>query len=59
LEQSIIAPQRSNSAHLHRPWRAIGGRAGDYTDKFLADGNAVVDALATATNQRLFRDEAR
>jgi hypothetical protein len=36
-----------------------GGRAGDYTDKFMAGGNAVVDALATAVNKRLFRDEAR
>jgi hypothetical protein len=23
LEQSIIVPRRNNSAHLHRPWRAI------------------------------------
>jgi len=30
-----------------------------FIDKFLADGDAVVDALATAVNKRLFRDEAR
>ena len=46
-------------SHLHRPWRPISGRARDCIDKFLAEGNAVVDALATAVNQRLFRDEAR
>jgi hypothetical protein len=35
------------------------GPAGNFIDRFLADGDAVVDALATAVNRRLFRDEAR
>jgi hypothetical protein len=35
------------------------GRSGMFVDKFLADGDATVDALANAVNKRLFRDEGR
>jgi hypothetical protein len=38
---------------------AGGGRSGMFVDRFLADGDSTVDALATAVNKRLFRDEAR
>jgi hypothetical protein len=34
------------------------GRSGMFIDKFLADGDAIVDGLATAVNKRLFRGEA-
>ena len=35
------------------------GSTGKYTEKFLADGDKIVDALATSVNRRLFRDEIR
>ena len=34
------------------------GRSGMFIDRFLADGDRAVDALATAVKKRLFRDEA-
>ncbi len=36
-----------------------GGNSGTFVDRFLSEGDSTVDALATAVNQRLFRDEAR
>jgi hypothetical protein len=33
------------------------GRSGMFVDRFLADGDHAVDALATAVNKRLFREE--
>ena len=54
----IITGAQAQRQVDHSYSRTSGG-AGNFVDRFLSEGEAAVDALATAVNRRLFRDEIR
>ena len=52
---SIIAPRRSNSAHLHRPWRANQGFEA-YATRSMADHSGAVVLTNSDNGQSIMPD---